>query len=90
LIETGEKERLKDLLRTKLVECGWRDEMKQYCREVIKTKGLEHVTVEDLVSEIIPKGRASVPASVKTELLTNIRKFLAATAAANNNANTNT
>lgn len=31
-IESGEKERLKDLLRTKLVECGWRDEMKNYCR----------------------------------------------------------
>lgn len=28
LIESGEKERLKDLLRTKLVECGWRDELK--------------------------------------------------------------
>jgi len=32
LIETGEKERLKDMLRTKLVECGWRDEMKAFCK----------------------------------------------------------
>jgi enhancer of yellow 2 transcription factor len=31
-IETGEKERLKDLLRTKLVECNWRDNMKTLCR----------------------------------------------------------
>merc|ERR1711916_21774 len=57
LIESGEKERLKDLLRTKLVECGWRDELKVYCKEVIKTKGLKHVTVEDLVAEITPHGR---------------------------------
>lgn len=27
--------------------------------EVIKEKGLEHVTVEDLVVEITPKGRGS-------------------------------
>jgi len=57
LIETGEKDRLKDLLRTKLVECGWRDEMKTYCREVIKSKGLENVTVEELVADITPRGR---------------------------------
>ena len=28
-----------------------------YCKEVIKTKGLKHVTVEDLVAEITPHGR---------------------------------
>lgn len=32
LVETGEKERLKELLRQKLVECGWRDELKEYCK----------------------------------------------------------
>lgn len=58
--------------------------------EIIKTKGLEHVTVDDLVAEITPKGRgtlcangvlshvlvASVPDVVKAELLQRIRKFL--------------
>jgi len=24
--------RLKELLRNRLVECGWRDELKQYCK----------------------------------------------------------
>lgn len=28
LIETGERERLKDLLRERLIQCGWRDELK--------------------------------------------------------------
>jgi hypothetical protein len=32
LIESGEKERLKELLRERLIECGWRDEMKALCR----------------------------------------------------------
>ena len=41
LVDTGEKERLKQLLRSKLEECGWRDELKAYCKEVIKNKGLE-------------------------------------------------
>uniref|UniRef100_A0A3Q4BQJ2 Transcription and mRNA export factor ENY2 n=1 Tax=Mola mola TaxID=94237 RepID=A0A3Q4BQJ2_MOLML len=77
LTEVGERERLKELLRAKLTECGWRDQMKAHCKEVIKEKGLEHITVEDLVVEITPKGRALVPDSVKKELLHRIRAFLA-------------
>jgi hypothetical protein len=32
LEETGERERLEELLRTKLIESGWRDELKAYCK----------------------------------------------------------
>nr|XP_011721372.1 transcription and mRNA export factor ENY2 [Macaca nemestrina] len=77
LIETGERERLKELLRAKLIECGWKDQLKAHCEEVIKEKGLEHVTADDLVAEITPKGRALVLDSVKEELLERIRTFLA-------------
>ncbi|RYH29923.1 hypothetical protein EON65_06815 [archaeon] len=36
---------------------GWRDELKEHCKEVIRRKGLEKVTVEELVAEITPHGR---------------------------------
>ena len=78
LEETGEKERLKELLRKQLIEVGWRDELKAYCKDVIKNKGLEKITVEELVAEITPRGRATVPDSVKAELLQRIRSFLEA------------
>ncbi|KAL8566328.1 Transcription and mRNA export factor eny2 [Nucella lapillus] len=77
LVETGERERLKELLRTRLIECGWRDQLKSQCKEIVQNKGLEHITVDDLVAEITPKGRALVPDSVKKELLQRIRTFLA-------------
>jgi hypothetical protein len=32
LVRSGERERLKRLLRERLTECGWRDEVKQRCR----------------------------------------------------------
>lgn len=73
--------RLKELLRQRLVECGWRDELKKHCKEVVKSKGMEQITVEELVSEITPKGRALVPDAVKKELLQRIRGFLAQQAA---------
>lgn len=77
LIETGERDKLKELLRNRLIECGWRDELKQYCKEIVRQKGLENITVDDLVAEITPKGRALVPDQVKKELLQRIRSFVA-------------
>ncbi|CAO2831139.1 unnamed protein product [Amaranthus hypochondriacus] len=76
LIESGEKERLMDLLRDRLIECGWKDEMKDICRAFIKKKGRNNVSVDDLVLLITPKGRALVPDPVKTELLQRIWAFL--------------
>ncbi|WRX19643.1 Transcription factor, partial [Theobroma cacao] len=80
LIESGEKERLMELLRERLMECGWKDEMKALCRAYIKKKGRNNVTVDDLVHLITPKGRASIPDSVKAELLQRIRSFLVSAA----------
>ena len=31
LEESGEKQRLEEHLRQKLIECGWKDELKKYC-----------------------------------------------------------
>ena len=79
LIETGEKDRLKDMLRNRLIQSGWRDELKEHCKEVIKRRGLEKVTVEELVAEITPHGRSKIPEEVKAELLKRIRFFLQST-----------
>ncbi|KAL5171980.1 Transcription and mRNA export factor ENY2 [Glycine soja] len=80
LIETGEKERLMELLRERLVDCGWKDEMKTLCRAVVKKKGRNNVTVDELIHVITPKGRASIPDSVKAELLQRIQTFLVSAA----------
>ncbi|XP_050233755.1 transcription and mRNA export factor ENY2 [Mercurialis annua] len=76
LIESGEKERLMELLRERLIDCGWKDEMKALCRAFVKKKGRNNVTVDDLIHVITPRGRASIPDSVKAELLQRIRAFL--------------
>ena len=76
LSKTGEREKLKEYLRGRLVECGWRDELKTYCKQVIREKGLESVTVDELIAQISPKGRSMVPENVRVELLSRIRHFL--------------
>lgn len=65
-----------ELLRERLIECGWKDEMKAHCRAFVRKKGRDNVTVDDLIDVITPMGRASIPNSVKAELLERIRAFL--------------
>ena len=44
--------------------------------ETIRAKGLEKINLEDLVEELLPKGRALVPIKVKEDLLGQIKVFL--------------
>jgi len=76
LEETGEKARLEEFLRQRLIESGWRDDLKRHCLEIIRAKGLERINLEDLVEELLPKGRSLVPTQVKEDLLGQIKVFL--------------
>lgn len=76
LVQSGERERLKQLLRERLVECGWRDELKEQCKRIVKERGFENITTDELADEINPVGRATVPDAVKAEIMFSIRKFL--------------
>eukprot|EP00469_Lotharella_globosa_P004636 CAMPEP_0167803086 /NCGR_PEP_ID=MMETSP0111_2-20121227/19564_1 /TAXON_ID=91324 /ORGANISM="Lotharella globosa, Strain CCCM811" /LENGTH=99 /DNA_ID=CAMNT_0007699363 /DNA_START=14 /DNA_END=310 /DNA_ORIENTATION=+ len=76
LVESGEKEKLIDLLRKRLIESGWRDQLKKHCQEIIKAKGTEKITIEDLVKDIMPRGKATVPEKVKEEIMEKLAKFL--------------
>merc|ERR1711918_338970 len=73
LDESGEKEKLEEYLRQKLVECGWKGELKKHCIEIIRQKGLDKINLEDLVEELLPKGRAMVPTKIKEDLLSRIK-----------------
>ncbi|KAI6660827.1 Transcription and mRNA export factor ENY2-2-like isoform X1 [Oopsacas minuta] len=77
LEESGEKDRIRELLRLKLIECGWRDKLKADCKELITShQDLNKVKVADLVRELTPRARSSVPDVVKKEILNEIREFL--------------
>ncbi|XP_059479269.1 transcription and mRNA export factor ENY2-like [Neocloeon triangulifer] len=76
MIESGELNRWKELLRMRLTECGWRDQVKLLCRDAIKQGNVEEMTVDQLNAEVTPKARTLVPDAVKIELLTKIKTFL--------------
>eukprot|EP00884_Botryococcus_braunii_P003055 jgi/Botrbrau1/12750/Bobra.67_1s0109.1 len=74
LRRSGELERLKLVLKERLEDCGWRDDVYAQAREFVKKQGREQVTVDDIVRHIKPFGRAAVPDTVKAELLKRLQK----------------
>ncbi|ORX54651.1 enhancer of yellow 2 transcription factor-like protein B-like protein [Piromyces finnis] len=76
LVDSGEKQRLINLARTRLNECGWKEEVKKMCKEIIQTRGVEYVKIEDLMKELTPKATSLVPENIKTEILQKISDSL--------------
>lgn len=75
LRESGEEARLEEFLRNRLIECGWKEQLKNHCKDIIRRKGLEKVSVEELVEDLTIKGKNTVPQKVKEDLLAKIKNY---------------
>ncbi|KAI7887449.1 enhancer of yellow 2 transcription factor-like protein B-like protein [Lichtheimia hyalospora FSU 10163] len=75
-VDSGEKERLMSILRARLVESGWNDNLYAFCRDTVRSRNLSSITMDDLVKEAAEHGRGSVNENIKKELLTHIKKYL--------------
>ncbi len=77
LVKSGEKERLKEVLRQYLMECGWHEEMKSFTKQVVKDRGtFEGLTHDELMRAITPKARDLVPDEIKEQMLHSIKEFI--------------
>lgn len=65
-------------MRVRLMECGWRDQVRLECRKILNENSAEDtiVSVNDLVKLVTPPARALVPDSVKRELLRELEMSL--------------
>lgn len=75
-MDGGERERIKQALRSKLVQSGWRDEIKSFVGELIENRGVDNVTAEELIEEVTPYAREHVSEEVKNALLSMIREAM--------------
>lgn len=69
------REELTEILRSRLIECGWRDQVANMCRNLIHKHGVKHIRLEQIVSEVKPMARQTIPEHVKSELLDMIKKL---------------
>ncbi|XP_053669811.1 enhancer of yellow 2 transcription factor-like [Anopheles nili] len=70
----GDRTKLKDLLRLRLIESGWDDQVRLLCRQAIADNGLTNV--DSVVQVVTPEARTLIPDVVKKELLQKIRMIL--------------
>ena len=82
---SGEKELMKEFLRMRLSETGWREEMQSRTKDQLDKKLSKStsgqlkdsdVTQEWIVKDLLPNAIESIPASVRAEVLTRIKAFL--------------
>nr|CAH7722883.1 unnamed protein product [Callosobruchus chinensis] len=71
-------DRVTELVQTRLIESGWRDQVKLLCRKaILESASNNHVpTVDELIAQITPKARAMVHDAVKRELLHELELIL--------------
>jgi hypothetical protein len=70
LESSGEIDRIHHRLHANLSECGWRNAIQDAAKEAIRQrKGLQ----DQLVAELTPVARASVPAEVKGKMVEHLK-----------------
>ena len=60
------------------MQSGWRDEIKSYVADLIEARGVDNVTAEDLIDEVMPRAKERVSEEVKNALLAMIRDAMSA------------
>ncbi|GJJ78466.1 enhancer of yellow 2 transcription factor [Entomortierella parvispora] len=75
LVESGKRDQLLELLRARLFESGWRDDLKKHTKDTIYARDTP-VSVDELIKEVSPHARATIPDKIKAELLTQISAFV--------------
>ncbi|KAJ3336977.1 Transcription and mRNA export factor eny2 [Gonapodya sp. JEL0774] len=76
LIDGGHKQRLMEELKQSLTRSGWRQDVKDYCKTIIRQQGIDKVTTEEVSSRALQYARQRVPDEVKEQLVRRIREIL--------------
>ncbi len=64
-----DEERIRTVVIERLIQTGWRDRIRDSCFLAFEKR----TTVDDIVNEVLPMAKASVPATVKSELLEHVK-----------------
>ncbi|KAJ7334718.1 transcription factor e(y)2-domain-containing protein [Mycena olivaceomarginata] len=74
LLESGEWDRIKFVLASKLNDSGWTDDMRNRSKERART--MEPLSFTALLEEMIPPATTSLPLAVRREMLALIRGYI--------------
>ena len=76
LVESGERERLRERLFERLDDTGWREDVKKKVKKYTDKRGIENVALEDIVQELAPNASSLISEDIKRDLKKHIQNFL--------------
>ncbi len=68
-----DEEKIRALIVERLIQTGWRDRIRDSCFLAFEKRGGSNTSVDEIVNEVLPLAKATVPATVKSELLEHVR-----------------
>jgi len=74
LLESGEWDRIKFVLASKLNDSGWTDDMRNRSKERART--MEPLSFTALFEEMMPHAQTSMPLAVRREVVALIRGYI--------------
>ncbi|EEB05622.1 SAGA complex subunit Sus1 [Schizosaccharomyces japonicus yFS275] len=74
LYQSGDFERLSQVLEQNLEQCGWATEMRDYARSLIKADNTIHF--QDLYEKLLKAATESFPSSLKVSMLQEIKSTI--------------
>ncbi|KAJ7034746.1 transcription factor e(y)2-domain-containing protein [Mycena alexandri] len=74
LLESGEWDRIKFILASKLNDSGWTDDMRNRSKERART--MDPLSFTTLLEEMVPHAQTSMPLAVRREVVALLRVFL--------------
>ena len=76
LKQSGEMDRLKELLKLRLEENGWKDKVSEAFKKTMEERELGELSVPGIVHDLLPIARSEIPSNVKLEIVQQINSFL--------------
>ncbi|PWN54331.1 hypothetical protein IE53DRAFT_383110 [Violaceomyces palustris] len=74
LVATGEWNRLLMLMKRMLDDCGWETSLREHASE--RAKAQEKLSLPDLLNELGPYAKSTLPTHVKNHMTSLLRDFL--------------
>ncbi|KAL7056156.1 hypothetical protein AAHC03_020732 [Spirometra sp. Aus1] len=73
---TGERDKIRARVEESLKKSNWDEKMKVCCREYIKEKGVDNVSIDDIIMGVTAAARNAVPKEIKLEALQRVTLFM--------------
>ncbi|KAJ7159847.1 transcription factor e(y)2-domain-containing protein [Mycena crocata] len=74
MLESGEWDRIKFVLASKLNDSGWTDDMRNRSKE--RARAMEPLSFNALFEEMVPHAQTSIPLAVRREVVALLRGYL--------------